>query len=112
MLGLKIENKRALSNVEATMAVPGLAYAEWGPGDMGMSLGFPDNHDEPYPGPMLDARSRVLAACKANRVSFLSGVYTRDVVERIQEGVVVCNSRDGAPAAEVGRKFVGRTMPV
>jgi 4-hydroxy-2-oxoheptanedioate aldolase len=112
MLGLKIENVRALSNVESTMKVPGIAYAEWGPGDMGMSLGFPDNHDEPYPAPMLDARSRVLAACRANGVSFLSGVYTRDVVERIKEGVVVCNSRDGAAAAEVGRAFAGRTMPV
>jgi 4-hydroxy-2-oxoheptanedioate aldolase len=112
MLGLKIENVRALSNVEASMRVPGIAYAEWGPGDMGMSLGFPDQHDAPYPDAMLDARSRVLAACKANKVSFLNGVYTRDVVERIQEGVVVCNSRDGEPAAVVGRKFVGRTMPV
>ena len=31
-LGLKIENKRALSNVEATARVPGIAFAEWGPG--------------------------------------------------------------------------------
>lgn len=112
MLGVKIENVRALSNVEATLAVPGITYAEWGPGDMGMSLGFPDNHDEPYPAPMLDARGRVLAACKRNGVKFLSGVYTRDVVERIQEGVAVCNSRDGRPAADVGRKAVNRTMPV
>jgi 4-hydroxy-2-oxoheptanedioate aldolase len=112
MLGLKIENKRALSNVDTSMAVPGIAYAEWGPGDMGMSLGFPDNHDEPYPAPMREARGRVLAACKGNSVSFLSGVYTRDVVERIEEGVVVCNSRDGEPAAVVGRKHVRRTMAV
>jgi 4-hydroxy-2-oxoheptanedioate aldolase len=112
MLGVKIENVRALSNVEATLAVPGITYAEWGPGDMGMSLGFPDNHDEPYPAPMQDARARVLAACQRNGVKFLSGVYTRDVVDRIKEGVAVCNSRDGQPAADVGRKAVGRTMPV
>jgi 4-hydroxy-2-oxoheptanedioate aldolase len=110
-LGLKIENKRALSNVEATMKVPGIAFAEWGPGDMGMSLGFPDNHDEPYPEPMVEARARVLAACKANGIGFLSGVYTRDVVERIKEGVTVPASRDGLPAAEVGRASTGRTMP-
>ena len=111
LLGLKIENVRALSNVEATLAVPGIAFAEWGPGDMGMSMGFPDNHDEPYPAPMQDARARVLAACKANDVAFLSGVYARDVEERIKEGVRICSNRDGAVAAEKGRRFTNRTMP-
>ena len=111
LLGLKIENVRALSNVEATLAVPGIAFAEWGPGDMGMSLGFPDNHDEPYPPPMQDARARVLAACKRNNVAFLSGVYAREVEERIKEGVMICSNRDGAVTAERGRKFTNRTMP-
>ena len=59
LLGLKIENVRALANAEATAAVPGIAFAEWGPGDMGMSLGFPDAHDPPYPTEMLAARERV-----------------------------------------------------
>ena len=111
LLGLKIENVRALSNVEATLRVPGISFAEWGPGDMGMSMGFPDNHDEPYPAPMQAARDRVLAACKANKVAFLSGVYTRDVEERIKEGVMVCSMRDGEPAADKGRRFTKRTMP-
>jgi 4-hydroxy-2-oxoheptanedioate aldolase len=111
-LGLKIENKRALSNVEASLKVPGIAFAEWGPGDMGMSLGFPDNHDDPYPPPMLDARKRVLEACKANGIGFLSGVYTHNVVERIEEGVTVPTSREGQPAADIGRKHTKRTMPV
>lgn len=111
MLGVKIENVRALSNVEMTMTVPGIAYAEWGPGDMGMSLGFPDNHDEPYPAPMQAARARILAACKHNGVAFLSGVYTRDVIERVEEGVRVCHSRDGREAADLARTHFGRTMP-
>src|SRR6267143_2069427 len=50
--------------------VPGIAFAEWGPGDMGMSLGFPDAHDPPYPPEMQAARNRVLAACKANGIAF------------------------------------------
>jgi 4-hydroxy-2-oxoheptanedioate aldolase len=112
LLGLKIENVRALSNVEATLAVPGIAFAEWGPGDMGMSMGFPDNHDEPYPEPMQDARARVLAACKRNNVAFLSTTRPDDVVERIKEGVRVGAAAVGArEAAEIGRKFAGRTMP-
>ena len=65
MLGLKIENRRALANAEASAAVPGIAFAEWGPGDMGMSLGHPDAHDPPYPTEMSAARARVKAACDA-----------------------------------------------
>jgi 4-hydroxy-2-oxoheptanedioate aldolase len=111
LLGLKIENKRALANVEASLAVPGIGFAEWGPGDMGMSLGFPDNHDAPYPPEMEAARARVLAACKANGVAFLNTVSPDDVVERIAEGVRVGAGRDGQAAAEIGRRHTGRTMP-
>jgi 4-hydroxy-2-oxoheptanedioate aldolase len=110
LLGLKIENKRALSNVEATLKVPGIGFAEWGPGDMGMSLGFPDNHDEPYPDAMIDARSRIFAACKANNIAFLNSVSANNVRERIEEGVLVCAGRDGRKAAEIGRQFTKRTM--
>lgn len=111
LLGLKIENKRALANVEETLAVPGLAFAEWGPGDMGMSLGFPDNHDEPFPPEMEAARSRILAACKANGIAFLNTVYERDVVERLTEGVMIGAGPEGERAAAIGRHHTGRTMP-
>jgi 4-hydroxy-2-oxoheptanedioate aldolase len=111
LLGLKIENVRALSNVEATLAVPGIAFAEWGPGDMGMSMGFPDNHDEPYPPEMADARARVLAACKRNNIAFLNTVHPEDVVARIEEGVRVGAGPRGQQAAEVGRRHTGRTTP-
>src|SRR5947209_5967531 len=112
LLGLKIENKRALSNCELSLRVPGISFAEWGPGDMGMSLGFPDNHDEPYPPAMEDARSRVLAACKANDVKFLNTVHEHNVTMRIDEGVRVCAGRDGERAARIGREYTKRTMPV
>src|SRR5919199_343229 len=88
LLGLKIENVRALANVEQTTAVPGIAFAEWGPGDMGMSLGFPDAHDPPYPPEMLAAREKVLAASKANRLAFLETVTPENVVDQIAEGVM------------------------
>jgi 4-hydroxy-2-oxoheptanedioate aldolase len=65
LLGIKVENTRALANVERTTKVPGLAFAEWGPGDMGMSMGYPDQHDEPWPAPMQAARTRIMTACKA-----------------------------------------------
>ena len=112
LLGLKIENKRALSNVELSLKVPGISFAEWGPGDMAMSLGFADNHDEPFPPEMEAARGRVLAACKANGIRFLNTVYARDVTMRIDEGVRICAGREGERAAQIGREYTKRTMPV
>lgn len=109
LLGLKIEDKYALNNVERTLKIPGIAFAEWGPGDMGMSLGFPDNHDSPYPKPMEDARSRVLAACKASKIAFLNQVRPNDVVAMIKEGVMV--GAGGQEAADIGRKHTKRAMP-
>ncbi len=111
LLGLKIENVRALGNVEASTKVPGIAFAEWGPGDMGMSMGYPDKHDEPYPGEMLAARSRVIAACKAAGIAFLEQVTADNVVSRIAEGVKICTGRQARETAEVGRRHTGRTMP-
>lgn len=112
-LGLKIENVRALSNVEATLRVPGIAFAEWGPGDMGMSLGHPDQHDPPYPPEMIDARSRVLSACKANNIRFLNAASPNDVIEQIGDGaMVLASGRGGEEAARIGRAHTKRTMPV
>jgi len=112
LLGLKIENRRALSTVETSLKVPGIAFAEWGPGDMAMSFGLADNHDEPFPPVMEDARSRILAACKANNIKFLNTVYERDVTMRIDEGVSICAGQDGEAAAKIGRAYTKRTMPV
>ncbi|MXX02579.1 MAG: hypothetical protein F4X08_11945 [Gemmatimonadetes bacterium] len=106
MLGLKIENQRALANVDESLAVPGIAFAEWGPGDMGMSFGYPDRHDPPYPTEMIAARTAVLNACKANGVAFLDGATPENVTDRIDEGVMVSGcSRE---AAEIGKRHTGR----
>jgi 4-hydroxy-2-oxoheptanedioate aldolase len=111
LLGLKIENTRALANAEATAAVPGISFAEWGPGDMGMSLGFPDAHDPPYPPAMREARDRVLAACKANKLAFLEQVTPENVVEQIDAGVMVGAGKQAAAAAQIGRRHTQRAEP-
>jgi 4-hydroxy-2-oxoheptanedioate aldolase len=111
MLGLKIENVRALENVEKTLAVPGIAFAEWGPGDMGMSLGLPEAHDPPYPPQMQAARQRVLAACKANGVAFLEMVNPDNVIDQLAAGVMVGAGQQAQAAAEIGRKHTARSMP-
>jgi 4-hydroxy-2-oxoheptanedioate aldolase len=111
LLGLKIENTRALANAEATAAVPGISFAEWGPGDMGMSLGFPDAHDPPYPPAMRAARDRVLAACKANKLAFLEQVTPDNIVDQIDAGVMVGAGKQAAAAAQIGRRHSQRPEP-
>ena len=70
LLGIKIENQRALANAEATVAVPGVGYAEWGAGDMAMSFGYPEGHDPPYAAEVWQAAERVRLARKAADVPF------------------------------------------
>jgi len=108
---LKIENTRALANAEKVAAVPGISFAEWGPGDMGMSLGFADAHDPPYPPEMLEARNRVLAACKANNLAFLEQVTPDNVVDQIGAGVMIGAGRNAEAAALIGRRHTNRPEP-
>ena len=109
ILGLKIENRRALANVEASTAVPGVAFAEWGPGDMGMAFGHKDAHDPPYPPEMTAARARVKAACDRAGVAFLEMVRAQDVIAQIEDGVRIGAAT--AEAAEIGRRHTRRTLP-
>ena len=47
MLGVKIEDPFALENAEKTLAVPGLAFGEHGPRDMGLSYGYLEGRADP-----------------------------------------------------------------
>ena len=108
LLGLKLEDKYALENADANAKVPGIAFAEWGPGDMAFSLGV-KNGPGPMPALMQGARSKVLAATKANKIFFLNTMNADNVVDMIKEGVMIGAANQSA--AEVGRQFTKRTMP-
>ena len=58
---------------------------------------------------MQQARAKVLAATKANKLFFLNSVNPSNVVDMIKEGVMIGASNQ--EAAEVGRKFTKREMP-
>jgi 4-hydroxy-2-oxoheptanedioate aldolase len=109
MLGLKIEDRHALENAEKTTRIPGIAFAEWGPGDMGFSFGLLNAHDPPYAPEMAKARARVLAACKSAKLAFLNTVRPDDVEQMIKEGVMIGSGPQAA--AEKGRKLTKREMP-
>ena len=91
--------------------MPGIAFAEWGPGDMGMSMGYPDQHDEPYPTEMQAARTRIMTACKAAGLAFLEQVNPQNVTDRLDQGVMIGCGPLAREAAEIGRKHTRRAPP-
>jgi 4-hydroxy-2-oxoheptanedioate aldolase len=108
LLGLKLEDKYALANAEENLKVPGIAFAEWGPGDMALSLGVRGRNAEKDP-KMQAARAKVFAACKANHIFFLNSMNPMNVIDMIKEGVMVGPASQ--EAAEIGRKYTKRQMP-
>ncbi len=111
LLGVKIETVRALNNVEQTLTVPGIGFAEWGPGDLHMSFGIKRDPSGPVDPRITEARERVRDACKANGIPFLDGCTPENITAKIDEGVrVVAGHREDT--AKVGREFTKRKMPV
>ena len=114
MLGLKIENRHALANAEELTRVSGIAFAEWGPGDMGFSLlGLPrgrggeSERSEPQ---MVAARRRVLEATKAAHIFFLNACSANTVIDQLKDGTMICTGGD-SPAAAKGREYTKRPQP-
>ena len=111
MLGVKIEDQVALANAKKTLQVPGLAFAEHGPRDMGLSYGYLEGRaDPPVPAEVDAAGKQVLAACKSNGLFFLDNVLPDNVAKRLDAGVMIGAGRR-QDAAEAGRKYTKRKMP-
>jgi len=110
LLGVKIEDRECLANATEVAAVPGIGFAEWGPGDMGISFGHPDAHDPPYPPEMEAARQTVKDACDAAGIAFLSS--WNDPNQTIEQNVrflldwgvrIISPGPEGEEWARVGR---------
>ncbi len=112
LLGVKLESPEGIARCEEILAVPGLGFAEMGPGDLGLSLlGHVALQPWPYPPEMREARERVFAACRARGIAFLEGCTPESVAARIDEGVrVIAGGREDT--ARAGRAHQRRTMPV
>ena len=102
LLGVKIEDKYALPNVEEILKVPGIAFGEGGPGDMALSLGF--KQGDPRMKPIQD---KMFAAAKAQKVFWL-GIDRNNVEESIKAGHMIGSGEETAAA---GRKLTKRPLP-
>jgi 4-hydroxy-2-oxoheptanedioate aldolase len=102
LLGVKLESPEGIARCDAICAVPGLGFAEMGPGDLGLSLGYTTLRRDPYPPEMQEARDRVLAACRRNGIAFLEGGTPTNIIERLDQGVRVIADHD-EESARIGR---------
>jgi len=111
LLGVKLESPEGIANCEAICAVPGLGFAEMGPGDLGLALGYTTLRRDPYPPEMQEARDRVLAACRNNGIAFLEGGTPGNIVQRLDDGVRVIADHN-EESARIGRAHQRRGMTV
>jgi 4-hydroxy-2-oxoheptanedioate aldolase len=111
LLGVKIESPKGVANADEILAVPGLGFAELGPGDLGLSLGYTSLQRRPYPPEMEAARAKVFAACRKNKLAFLEGATPENIAQRLDEGVRVISGHN-PEVARIGRMHQKRTMPV
>jgi 2-keto-3-deoxy-L-rhamnonate aldolase RhmA len=110
MLGLKLESPEGIAMADELLAVPGIAFAEMGPGDLSLSLGSTKLLRDPYPPEMQEARDKVFNACRRNGVAFLEGSNRQNIVARLNEGVRVIGGHD-EELARLGRAHQKRKMP-
>lgn len=111
LLGVKLESPEGIAQADAICAVPGLGFAEMGPGDLSLSLGSVKLLRDPYPPVMQAARDRVFAACRRNGIAFLEGCHAGNIVARLDEGVQVISGHSPEMAV-IGRAHQRRVMPV
>ena len=113
LIGLKIESLHGVARAREMVNIPGVGFAEWGPGDQGYFLGGFEGLGQPAPNdhPRLnEMRSTVFQAVRDADKFFLNSCGTQDVTAMIDEGVMICTGGAGE-AATIGRRHTNRQMP-
>jgi 4-hydroxy-2-oxoheptanedioate aldolase len=111
LLGVKLESPEGIARCEEILATPGLGFAELGPGDLSLALGYREMPRDNYPPEMREARERVFRACRANGIAFLETATPANIAEKLDEGVRVIAGHS-EEAARLGRVHQRRQMPV
>ncbi len=111
LLGLKIETLEGLNTCEQILSVPGIGFAEMGPGDMSMSMKIkrvPGATPDPR---IKEASIRVKNACDKNGIKFLESGTPDNITEVIDSGARIIAGQS-IEAAKIGRKHTNRKMKV
>jgi 4-hydroxy-2-oxoheptanedioate aldolase len=110
LLGVKLESPEGVAHCEEILAVPGIGFAELGPGDLSLALGYREMPREDYPREMRQARERVFSACRTYGVFFLELGTRETITAKLAEGVRVIAGADEA-TARLGRAHMKRVLP-
>jgi 4-hydroxy-2-oxoheptanedioate aldolase len=111
LLGIKLESPEGVARCEEILSVPGIGFAELGPGDLSLALGYREMPRDPYPPEMQEARDKVFAACRQHGVAFLETGTPETIAQKLDEGVrVIAGHRE--ETARIGRAHQRRTLPV
>ncbi len=111
---IQIESKKAVDNIEAIAAVPGIGAIFIGPSDLSISYGVPGQRDHPE---VDAAMKKVLGVCKARKIPCGLTTGADDVEQYLEEGysfVTVGYWNDAgisgavAETLEIARKASGR----
>ena len=111
LLGLKIETLEGLNKCEQILSVPGIGFAEMGPGDMSMSMKIKRVPGTQPDQRLKDASARVKTACDKNGVKFLESGTPGNITQVIDSGARVVAGQS-EEAAQIGRKYTNRKMEV
>jgi 4-hydroxy-2-oxoheptanedioate aldolase len=134
ILSLKLEDKYSLANVEQIAVIPGIAWAEWGPGDQAMSLkgleylkggGSAEAHGQGNGAPATNvlglpslpdaeleaARTRIFSALKANNIFILHSSSRDNLEQLIRAGIMVTHAGGSPELSNMGRAHTKRQMP-
>jgi 4-hydroxy-2-oxoheptanedioate aldolase len=108
MLGVKIEDKYALANLDQIVRVPGISFGEGGPNDMGFSFGFKRGDPKAK-----EVQDKIFAGAKAQHLYWIGiggavGNGEAAIEAAIKDGHMVGN---GEEAAAIGRKITKRPLP-
>jgi 4-hydroxy-2-oxoheptanedioate aldolase len=122
LFGLKIEDTFANAHAEASLSIPGVAFAEWGPTDNNYWLnnfdGLPldgSRFDETKFPEMMAVRDMVLQQCKKHNVRYLNmatnapGTFNY-VLNQVRDGAMLLIGSE--ETAFVGREHAKRKMPI
>jgi 4-hydroxy-2-oxoheptanedioate aldolase len=80
---IQIESKKAVDNIEAIAAVPGIGAIFIGPSDLSISYGVPGQRDHPE---VDAAMKKVLGVCKARNIPCGLTTGADDVEQYLEEG--------------------------
>src|SRR5438045_1890392 len=110
LLGVKLESPEGIARCEEILSVPGIGFAELGPGDLSLALRYREMPRDPYPPEMQEARDKVFAACRQHGVAFLETGAPETIAQKLDEGVrVIAGHRE--ETARIGRAHEKRTLP-